>query len=160
MGAEVGRPDLRYEVAEHVAYCFSCIGRALDPEECAAVLLTEVFELPNSEAARALGLSESTFRHRLSSGRKQMMTAFDGLCALVSKRGACHQCATLRDIYPSERRGHEVPALGDVDDPAEDPEARFKRRLAIVRSADVTDGSTAGVHAVMLRFIAQKLEAP
>src|SRR5262249_57194101 len=47
LGAEIGRPDLRYEVSEHVAYCFSCVGRALDPEESAAVILTEVFDLPN-----------------------------------------------------------------------------------------------------------------
>jgi RNA polymerase sigma-70 factor (ECF subfamily) len=157
LGAEIGRPDFRYEVSEHVAYCFSCVGRALDPEESAAVILTEVFELPNAEAAQILGLSESTLRHRLTSGRRTMTEAFEGLCALVNKRGACHQCQTLRDVCPPDRRGPEPPRLGDVDDPARDREEQFRRRLAVVRPAMVVDGPTAGVHAVMLRFIARNV---
>ena len=116
--ARSARPEFRYEVSEHVAYCFSCIGRALEPEEAAAVLLVEVFELAAGEAAKALDLSESTFRHRLASGRRAMTAGFDDLCALVNKRGACHQCATLRDASPADRRGVEPPRLGDVADDA------------------------------------------
>jgi len=144
LGGELARPDFRYEVGEHVAYCFSCVGRSLDPEESAAVLLREVFELPNHEAAKVLELSESTFRHRLAAGRRTMETAFDGLCALVGKQGACHQCATLRELSPPERRGPDVPALASYDD-----------RLALVRAADAATGTTARIHAAMLRFIAR-----
>jgi RNA polymerase sigma-70 factor (ECF subfamily) len=158
LGAEIGRPDHRYEVSEHVAYCFSCVGRSLDPEESAAVILVEVFELPNAEAAKILGMSESTLRHRLASGRRTMTDSFEGLCALVGKGGACHQCSTLRDAYPPERRGPEVPRFGEVDEHGSDTEARFVRRLAVVRPANVVDGPTAGVHALMLGFIAKNVE--
>ncbi len=158
LGGEIGRPDFHYEVSEHVAYCFSCVARALDPEESAAVILTEVFEVPNAEAARILGLSESTLRHRLTSGRRVMVEAFEGLCALVNKRGACNQCSTLRDVCPPDRRGPEVPELATAKDGEGGQDARFVRRLAVVRSANVVDGPTASLHAVMLRFIAKSIE--
>jgi RNA polymerase sigma-70 factor (ECF subfamily) len=147
LGGEIGRPDFRYEVGEHVAYCFSCVGRSLDPEESAAVLLVEVFELPNRDAAKVLDLSESTLRHRLAAGRRAMETTFEGMCTLVNKQGACHQCATLRELSPPDRRGPDVPAL-----------PRHEQRLALVRAADVAAGTTAGMHAAMLRFIAKHAE--
>lgn len=46
LAGEIGRPDFRYEVNEHIAYCFACIGRSLDPEESAAIVLREVLDLP------------------------------------------------------------------------------------------------------------------
>ncbi|HEV7554627.1 MAG TPA: RNA polymerase sigma factor [Kofleriaceae bacterium] len=146
LGGEISRPEFRYQVAEHVAYCFSCIGRALDPEDSAAVILVEVFQLSAGEAAKMIDLSESTFRHRLSAGRKAMMAAFDDLCALVNKRGACHQCKTLRDASPADRQGDEPPEL-----------VEFSRRLAVVRDANVVDGPTARLHALMLGFIANNV---
>jgi RNA polymerase sigma-70 factor (ECF subfamily) len=158
LGQELGRQDFRYEVAEHVAYCFACVGRALDPEESAAVILTEIFELPNAEAARILGMSESVLRHRLAAGRQTMTQAFDGLCALVAKQGACHQCSILRDAAPADRRGPEVPRLGDVDAQHEAPDARFARRLEVLRTGDLAHGPTARVHALMMRYIAKNVE--
>jgi RNA polymerase sigma-70 factor, ECF subfamily len=103
LGAAVNGPDFQYDVAEHVAYCFACVGRSLEPETSAALLLVEVFDFKNMEAASILGLSESTLRHRLAAARAHMETTFDGLCALVNKGGACHQCATLRGMCPPGR---------------------------------------------------------
>ena len=152
LSAEIGQPEFRYEVAEHIAYCFSCIGRSLDPEDSSALFLREVLDLPNHEAARIINLSESTFRHRLSSARRTMAETFDGLCALINKQGACHQCATLRGMCPSDRQGPPVEPLGDTT--TTDPDTLLDRRLAVVRGADLAAGRTAGMHAVMLRFIA------
>jgi RNA polymerase sigma-70 factor (ECF subfamily) len=158
LAAEIGRPEFRYEVAEHIAYCFSCIARSLDPEDSAALVLREVLDLPNHEAARIVNLSESTFRHRLSAARRTMTESFDGLCALINKQGACHQCSTLRGMCPSDRQGPPADPLGDTA--SDDPDALLDRRIAAVRSADVVAGSTARMHAVMLRFIARHADPP
>ena len=144
LGSEVADPEFRYEVAEHVAYCFACVGRMLEPDVSAAVLLVEVFGLAASEAAKALDVTESVLRHKLAAGRREMTDTFDGLCALVNKQGACHQCSELREISPPDRRGDAPPELGDM-----------RRRLAIVREADVVAGPTARLHALMLGFIAE-----
>jgi RNA polymerase sigma-70 factor, ECF subfamily len=158
LGGEIGRADFHYEVNEHIAYCFSCVGRSLDPEESAAIILREVLGLPNHEAAKIVDLSESTFRHRLSAARRTMTDAFDGMCALINKQGTCHQCSTLRGMCPSDRQGSPVELLGEAA--SEDADALFARRVAAVRGANVVDGTTARMHAVMLRFIACHADPP
>jgi RNA polymerase sigma-70 factor (ECF subfamily) len=66
LAAEVGgvlmSPAFRYDVKEHIAFCFTCVGRSLDPELQAALLLREVQGLSNPEAAKSLGLSDTAWR--------------------------------------------------------------------------------------------------
>jgi RNA polymerase sigma-70 factor (ECF subfamily) len=118
-------PSVQFDVNEHIAFCFQCIGRTLEPEASATIVLREVMELSNKEAADAIGLSEPVFRHELSAARKTMETEYEGLCALVNKNGACHQCRVLRDLSPSDRRGPELPAFP----------LPFEERLVTVRRA-------------------------
>ena len=51
MGALLSGPDFVFEVWEHMAFCFSCIGPTLPPEEQAAMLLREVPGFMDCEAA-------------------------------------------------------------------------------------------------------------
>lgn len=138
-------PGLRYDVREHVAFCFTCVGRSLPPDQQAALLLREVFELTNREAAEALGVSESVLRHHLSAARGEMERHFRGTCALVNKAGVCCQCSALREIVPEARRGPEAPAL---------PEG-LDARLEIVRRADLVGGATREFHRMLYRRIAR-----
>jgi RNA polymerase sigma-70 factor, ECF subfamily len=103
--------SVAFDVHEHIAFCFGCIGRTLDPEENAAIVLREVLTLPNQECAAVLGVTESVFRHRLSAARAKMEREYEGLCALVNKEGACHQCRTLREVAPEGRRGPSLPVF-------------------------------------------------
>jgi len=120
LAAEIGqtyaRPDFAYDVFEHVGYCLTCVGRAMNPDEYAAVVLREVLGLGNREAAQALGISESVLRHRLAAGRRVMTENFEGLCSLVNKQGVCYQCKGLRDIAPEDRRGPAVPVRLELDE--------------------------------------------
>jgi RNA polymerase sigma-70 factor (ECF subfamily) len=153
MGAEMGRSGFRYEVAEHIAYCFSCVGRSLDPEESCAILLRDVFDFQNREAAKILEISESVFRHRVRDARQKMTRIFDGLCALVNQKGICHQCSQLRGLCPPDAQGPEPPSLHDPK--GSEPLAA---RLKVVRSASLDAGVTSRLHGVMLRFIAESLD--
>lgn len=156
IGAVASRPGFRYEYREHIAYCFSCIGRSLPPIEAAAVFLRDVFEFSNEEAAIVVGLSVSTFRHRLASGRAQMIETFDNRCALVKKEGVCWQCKALQTHLPPERRGPEVQTLRQAD--TDDREDLFRRRLAIVREVERGEKSTKELHDYFLRFMNDFLE--
>ncbi|MBL8610751.1 MAG: RNA polymerase sigma factor [Myxococcales bacterium] len=149
LGAALSAESLRYEYREHVAYCFTCVGRSLDPEESAALVLTEVVGLTSLEAAAAIGVNEATLRHRLAAARATMASTFEGLCALVGKGGVCYQCAKLRDLAPEGRRGPEVAPIAPGEAP---PDEKLRRRLAIVRDADL-EGSA--VHAVLQRFMSE-----
>lgn len=147
LNAAVAEPGFVYDVREHIAFCFTCIARSLDPEVEASLVLCDVLDLTNREAADVLGISESVHRHRLSAARAHMQNAFDGLCALVSKTGACHQCSELRDGAREDRRGPDVPDL------ASPPPERWRRRLAIVKEADPS-GRSAALHELLFRWIA------
>lgn len=144
------KPGFRYEYREHIAYCLSCIGRSLLPEESAAIVLREILEFNNVEAAKAVGLSLSTFRHRLASGRKKMCTAFEGRCALIGKQGICWQCETVRTILPEDRNGEPPHAIADAD---EEPERKLDRRFAIAREAKLGNGTTGPMHVYFLRYL-------
>lgn len=75
--AMVGAPDFHFDVNEHIAYCFSCVGRSLEPDRQAALLLREVYELSNEEAAEQLGVTRSRNR-RDDEGRQGCVPARRG----------------------------------------------------------------------------------
>lgn len=151
--AELNRPEARFEAREHIAFCFSCVARSLSPEEAAALLLREVFQFTTDEAAHICGVSESVLRHRLSAARQAMKDAYEGLCGLVSKGGVCHQCAGLRNTAPEAQRGEPLPDLSGTSDDS------YRRRLPLVRDADLMHGRSAALHRVMFRAV-QHLEDP
>jgi RNA polymerase sigma-70 factor (ECF subfamily) len=139
MGAYAA-PDFSFEVREHIAYCFACVGRSLPADEQVALVLGDVADMSNRDAANALGVSESVFRHRLSAARRAMRDKYENLCALVSKTGICHQCKGLREISPEDKRGGPIP---DIDE--------FTERLAVVRGGDFSGGKSAALHDIFWR---------
>jgi len=146
VGGVLFAPDFQYEAREHIAFCFVCVGRSLEPEEQAALVLREVEGLTNLEAARQLGISEPVLRHRLSQARGRMEQAYEGLCALVSKTGVCYQCSGLRDTVPDcARRGEAPPALTSLE-----------ARLRVVRDSDVDVGASQRLHDLFWRRLAQQ----
>lgn len=136
----VSAPEFSFEVREHIGYCFTCVGRSLEAEEQAALVLRDVFELSNREAAKILGFTESVLRHRLSAARGHMTRTFDGLCSLVNKAGICYQCRGLRQVAPEARRGGEPFDIHD-----------FAQRLAIVRDSTSAGGGCRVMHDLFWR---------
>jgi RNA polymerase sigma-70 factor (ECF subfamily) len=140
--AAASAPEFAFEVREHIAYCFACVGRSLPPDEMAALVLRDVMELSAREATNVLGISDSVLRHRLSAARSAMTERFEGLCTLVSKTGICHQCAGLRMLAPEDKRGGAFPDVAALAD-----------RAAVVRSAE--PGSMAALHDIFWRRTAE-----
>ncbi|MBL9039154.1 MAG: RNA polymerase sigma factor [Archangium sp.] len=108
--AKYADPSVVFDVEQHIAFCFTCIGRSLDPEQHAALVLSEFFELKNDDAAGVLGLTEPQLRHALAQARAEMKAQYEGLCALVNKDGACYQCRVLREVAPPAQQGPALPA--------------------------------------------------
>jgi RNA polymerase sigma-70 factor (ECF subfamily) len=141
-----------FEVREHVAFCFACVGRSLPPDEQAALVLRDVLELSNDEAAAALEISSSVLRHRLARARTSMQTTYDGLCRLVSKQGVCYQCSGLREAFAPEHRGPAVPVLAEE---GERPARAWRRRLAVVNAVDPDQGAAQRFHDFLWRALEQ-----
>lgn len=151
-------PEFRFEVREHIAFCFSCVSRTLPPEEQAAIMLKEVLGFTNQEAAGILSISEPVFRHRLSAAREKMMGDFEGLCALINKSGVCYQCRELREISGEANRGPDLVQIEVAPGFAVNPENLFDARLAIVRDADLEGGRTRAMHDMFFDNLTQREE--
>jgi len=130
VGAKFADPSVSFDVRQHIAFCFTCVGRSLEPLGHAALVLREVFQLENAEAARVLDITEPAYRHALAGARAEMKEEYEGLCALVNKSGACYQCRALREMAPPEQQGPPLP---------EEPLA-FDARLEQVREAAEVSG--------------------
>lgn len=136
----LSNPAFTYEADEHIAYCFTCVGRSLPLQEQAALVMREVLGMSNREAAKALGLSESVLRHHLTSARRTMEQGFDGLCSLVNKQGVCYQCKGLRDAAPAQRQDKEIPVISN-----------FEQRLQVVCQANIDAGRSQPMHDLFRR---------
>ena len=156
--ALISQVDFMYEVREHITFCFACIGRTLEPEEQAAMMLKEVLGFTTQEGARILEVSEPIFRHRLSSARAKMIQSFDGLCQLINKSGACWQCTGLHEHVPEGHRGAPLVQIQVSPGMAVTPENLFEARLAIVREADLENGRTRAMHDLFYEGISQREE--
>lgn len=129
-----------FDAREHIAFCFGCVSRSLAPEQQAALVLRDVMELSNDEAAKVLDVTTSVLRHHLAAARAAMEERYHGLCRLVSKTGACWQCEGLRSAFADG--GPPVPELPDL-----------RVRLQVVRDAD-PDGPARAFHAFLWRALA------
>jgi len=158
VSAALSRPDFIFDIREHIAFCFTCIGRTLPPEEQAAVMLREVLGFSNQEAARILSVSEPVFRHRLSDARGTMIQSYDGLCQLIKKDGPCWQCRGLREFAPQANRGPDLVQIEVTPGVAVTPENLFEARLKIVRDADLESGRTRSLHDMFYEGITRREE--
>ena len=151
-------PDFVFEMREHIAFCFSCIGRTLEPDEQAAIMLREVLGFSNQEAATMLEVSEPVFRHRLSSARSKMIGSYDGLCQLINKTGVCWQCKGLHEFAGA---GHNGKALVQIEvAPGIDvtPESLFDARLTIVRETGFPESKTRKMHDLFFEGLTRREE--
>jgi RNA polymerase sigma-70 factor (ECF subfamily) len=151
-------PAFRFEIKEHIAFCFSCLGRTLEPEQQAVLLLKEVLGFTAQEGARALEISEPVFRHRLSAARGKLASDYQGLCRLIDKQGVCYQCAGLREFLPEHARGEQLVHIEVAPGIAVTPESLLDARLAIVREADLEHGPTRTMHDLFFQGLAPQEE--
>jgi RNA polymerase sigma-70 factor, ECF subfamily len=153
------QPEFRYEIREHIAFCFSCIARTLPPEEQAALMLREVLGFTGTEAAAILQVSEPVFRHRLAAARTTMIEDYNGLCALINKTGVCHQCRGLREFAGDAHRGADLVQIEVGPGVAVTQENLFDARIVIARQADLEEGHTRTMHDLFYENLSAREES-
>jgi RNA polymerase sigma-70 factor, ECF subfamily len=128
----------QFEIREHIAFCFSCIGKSLPIEQQVTLLLKEVYEFKVSEIAEILGLTEGVVKHLLFSSRQKMIDIFDKRCSLVNKLGFCHQCSELNGLFnPKHELQKELMKIEMAKEPeSKSKEELFDLRMEIVQGID------------------------
>jgi RNA polymerase sigma-70 factor (ECF subfamily) len=131
-------PQGKYEVKEHIVFCFTCVSKSLPLEQQVCLYLKEVYEFKVNEIARIVNITEAMVKYYLHSARSRMIDIFDGRCALINKEGICHQCSELNGIFnPKQNAQEELMKLQLAKDGSNpDKEYLFDLRTQIVRDVD------------------------
>jgi RNA polymerase sigma-70 factor (ECF subfamily) len=98
IGAFQNQTEQRFEIIEHINYCFTCIAKNLNIEQQIAIILKEFYHFKRAEIAQILNKTEGIVKHLLFNGRKELQTRYEKRCAVINKTGVCYQCAELNDF--------------------------------------------------------------
>jgi len=151
-------PEFVFEMREHIAFCFSCVSRTLEPDEQAAIMLREVLGFSNQEAAAMLEISEPVFRHRLSAARAAMTSSYEGLCQLINKTGLCWQCKGLHEFAGPGHNGQALVQIEVAPGLKVTPENLFDARLKIVHESSFPESKTRKMHDLFLDGLTRREE--
>jgi RNA polymerase sigma-70 factor, ECF subfamily len=125
-------PNGQFEVKEHITFCLTCISKSLPLEQQICILLKEIYDFKVSEITQILTTTEAMVKYYLHTSRAKMVNIFDGRCALISKKGVCHQCSELNGIFNPkqdfeiEKNKIEMATIVDKGNKAHLLDLRFK----------------------------------
>jgi len=153
-------PQGQFEVKEHIAFCFTCISKSLPLEQQLCIFLKEVYEFKVSEITTILNTTEAMVKYYLHAGRSKMINVFDGRCALINKKGVCHQCSELNGIFNSKQNTQEEIMKIEMAKEAEkgDKEHLFDLRMKILQEIDPIKSNGSALQLHHLEYNSQVME--
>lgn len=145
-------PEARYDMREHIDTCFTCISKNLPIENQLALMLKDVYDFSVAEICLILDKTEGVVKYLLQDGRKTMTEIFDHRCALVSKKGVCHQCSELNGWFnPKQNQQEALMKLDLVRDSKKfNREELYHLRANLVKSIDPLRSPGADLQEVLL----------
>jgi RNA polymerase sigma-70 factor (ECF subfamily) len=100
-------PQGKFEIKEHIAFCFTCVSKSLPLEQHLALLLKEVYDFKVTEIATILNQTDAMVKYYLHVSRSRMIEIFDRRCSLINKQGICYQCTELNRIFNPRQKAQE-----------------------------------------------------
>ena len=138
MNIRTNSPQGNFEIKEHIAFCFTCVTKSLPLEQHLVLLLKEVYDFKVKEVALIIDNTESMVKYYLHTARSKMTEVFEHRCALINKKGVCHQCSELNGIFNPQQKFQEeavkIQMVKDADN--KDKEALFDLRTKVVKEID------------------------
>jgi RNA polymerase sigma-70 factor (ECF subfamily) len=117
-----GDAEHREMAREHLSVCFACTLRVFPAQRAAALLLVEVFDFTVAEAADMLAARPTQVKNWIQECRAGLDARYAETCALVTKKGVCHECVELSAYF-----------TGEGENPLEGTSGVADARLAILR---------------------------
>lgn len=134
-------PDARFEMKEHLNYCFTCITKTLELTQQICLLLKDVYGFKQEEIIQITGLTEGKVKHGIADARKHMKRIFNNRCALINKNGICNQCTALNGIFNPQQDAH-IKAKELKLSTTKDQDELLELRMQLVRDTDPLNGSS------------------
>ena len=153
-------PQGKFEIKEHVAFCFTCVSRSLPLEQHLVLLLKEVYGFKVTEVAQIINQTEAMVKYYLHVGRSKMIEIFDHRCSLINKGGVCYQCTELNGIFnPKQKAQEELVKIEMVRDASnKDKEELFDLRMKILQELDPFESAAAELQLHHLEHNRQVME--
>lgn len=96
-----------FDIKEHISFCFTCIAKTLTIKQQVTLILKDIYGFKISDIVQILETPKGTIKHWLFTARKTMNEIFDRRCALVNKKGVCHQCSELNGLFNPKQKKQE-----------------------------------------------------
>ncbi|MTI31391.1 RNA polymerase sigma factor [Xanthovirga aplysinae] len=138
----------RFVIREHINFCFSCINKTLLLTQQLCLLLKEVYNFKVKEIILITGLTKGKVKHAIADARKEMSRIFEKRCALINKKGICHQCTELNDKFNPEQKAQiEINKFKMVKEAHnKNYEKLLSLRLQLVKSIDPLHAEGTDLH--------------
>ena len=122
-------PDGSFEFKEHINFCFTCIAKTLPIEQQIALILKDIYDFKVDEICLVLERPKGTIKHWLFRARKSMNTIFDRRCALINKKGICHQCSELNGLF-----NPKIPLPQNIFPKDEQKKSLYQLRTKLIKN--------------------------
>jgi RNA polymerase sigma-70 factor, ECF subfamily len=141
--AEIGKimqssSQAQFEVKEHITFCLTCISKSLPLEQQVCVFLKEMYDFKVAEIVEIMDTTEAMVKYYLNQGRTKLVDIYEGRCALINKKGTCHQCSELCGIFNPKQdfevEKNKIAFAKKENDP--DREHLLDLRFKIVKEID------------------------
>ena len=98
-------------------------------------MLIDIYDFKVKEAALILNKGESAVKHYIRFARKTMIEIYDNRCALVNKKGVCHQCSQLNNwLNPKQNFQQQKMEVEWIESKSIDKKELFKLRETLVKN--------------------------
>jgi RNA polymerase sigma-70 factor, ECF subfamily len=153
-------PQGKFEIKEHIAFCFTCVSKSLPLEQHLALLLREVYGFKVAEIAIIMNQTEAMVKYYLHVSRSRMIEIFDHRCSLINKQGICHQCTELNGIFNPKQKAQEELVKIEMAREAENKnkEELFDLRMKILQELDPFESGAAELQLHHLEHNRQVME--
>lgn len=144
----------KFEIKEHIAFCFTCIAKSLPLEQHLCLMLKEVYDFKIKEVAIIMKTTEALVKYHLYSSRQKMIEIFDNRCALVNQKGVCHQCSEINGIFnPKQNTQAEIIKIKMVREANKgSKDYLFDLRMEVMQGLDPYQS---GAHELQLHHLEQ-----
>lgn len=143
----------KYEIEQHIDYCFTCIMKYLPLERHLAIMLADIYGFKVFEIGEILKMSSGVVKHLLFEGRKTMKEVFNHDCSLISKTGICYKCSELSSSGNSKAETQKKIASLELVKTAKNPakEDLYGLRTKLIRSIDPLSSASFHLHEYLLQ---------
>jgi RNA polymerase sigma-70 factor (ECF subfamily) len=143
----------KYDIKEHIDYCFTCVMKYLSIERQLAVMLADIYGFKATEITEILNMTLGVVKHLLFDGRNTMKKVFEQDCSLISKTGVCYKCSELSNSGNSKAETQKKIAALDLAKSAKqsNKESLYELRVKLIRSIDPLNSGSFHLHEYLLQ---------